>query len=481
MVHIRVAAASCAALLGIAFATPAMSQIRTLSAAALFVDDGSGHTMTIQTPTSGPGFPLTGNYVWQIPIPPPGNPPAGFTFTGTSTNQMLLWDPLTGVAGSWRASIAATLPTGVMHSTAGVVSSSAVALATTDVSGILPNANTTATSANTASTIVARDGAGAFSAGAITASLTGNVTGNVSGSAATFTGSLAGDVTGGMATTVVGFVGGVTAANVAAGANSSNGATAANTANKIVLRDGAGGFAAGTIVANLTGNVTGNITGTAGGLTAAGWASPGVIGNTAANAGNFTTIGATSQGTGTFTALNSTSGAINATTIGATTAGSGVFTALSSTSGTLNATTIGATTAGAGTFTALNSTSGALNATTIGATTAGSGAFTTVSASTSATIGGGTPILKVLSSTATLDFPATAFGTNSDLTVTLTGAALGDVVTLGVPNAAATSANTCYTAWVSAANTITVRFNNYSVATAYDPASAVFRVSVIQF
>ena len=45
------------------------------------------------------------------------------------------------------------------------------------------NANTTATSANTASAIVARDASGNFSAGTITASLTGNA----SGSAATFT------------------------------------------------------------------------------------------------------------------------------------------------------------------------------------------------------------------------------------------------------------------------------------------------------
>ena len=49
-----------------------------------------------------------------------------------------------------------------------------------------------ATSANTISTIVARDGSGNFSAGVITATgfsgpLTGNVTGNASGSAATFT------------------------------------------------------------------------------------------------------------------------------------------------------------------------------------------------------------------------------------------------------------------------------------------------------
>ncbi len=44
------------------------------------------------------------------------------------------------------------------------------------ITGTLPNANTTATSANTASTIVARDGSGNFTAGTITADLTGNAT-----------------------------------------------------------------------------------------------------------------------------------------------------------------------------------------------------------------------------------------------------------------------------------------------------------------
>lgn len=44
------------------------------------------------------------------------------------------------------------------------------------VTGVLPNGNTTATSANTVSTIVARNGSGDFAAGIITASLSGNST-----------------------------------------------------------------------------------------------------------------------------------------------------------------------------------------------------------------------------------------------------------------------------------------------------------------
>jgi hypothetical protein len=54
-------------------------------------------------------------------------------------------------------------------------------LATIATAGKVSNSATTATSANTASAIVARDGSGNFTANVITASLTGNVTGNVTG------------------------------------------------------------------------------------------------------------------------------------------------------------------------------------------------------------------------------------------------------------------------------------------------------------
>lgn len=72
------------------------------------------------------------------------------------------------------------------------------------VTGVLPNANTTAASANTLSAIVARDGSGNFIAGTITAALTGNVTGNCSGTSLSFTGSLTGDVGGTYGATTIG-------------------------------------------------------------------------------------------------------------------------------------------------------------------------------------------------------------------------------------------------------------------------------------
>jgi hypothetical protein len=91
----------------------------------------------------------------------------------------------------------------------------------------------------------------------------------------------------------------------------------------------------------------------------------------------------------------------------------------------------------------------------------------------------GTAITNWIGASATLDFPNTAAQTSSDLTITATGAADGDAVILGVPNAAV-NANACYTAWVSASNTVTVRLNNFS-AGAIDPASGTFKVLVIQW
>lgn len=93
-------------------------------------------------------------------------------------------------------------------------------------------------------------------------------------------------------------------------------------------------------------------------------------------------------------------------------------------------------------------------------------------------IGGGTPIVKVLSAAIALDFGSTATLTSTDLTMTVTGALVGDSVSLGLP--AAPDANACFTAWVSAADTVTVRFNNYS-AGPIDPASATYRATVTQF
>ncbi|MFI5201473.1 MAG: hypothetical protein ACHQNE_03720, partial [Candidatus Kapaibacterium sp.] len=60
---------------------------RAIGAGALVLDDGSGNTITIQTPLSG----WTGNIPFIIPIPPMGSPASGFTYAGTAANQILTW------------------------------------------------------------------------------------------------------------------------------------------------------------------------------------------------------------------------------------------------------------------------------------------------------------------------------------------------------------------------------------------------------
>lgn len=62
-----------------------------------------------------------------------------------------------------------------------------------------------------------------------------------------------------------------------------------------------------------------------------------------------------------------------------------------------------------------------------------------------------------------------------DTNITVTGAAVGDVVSLGVANAAVPSATSFYTAWVSAADTVTLR---YCALVSGDPASGAFRIQV---
>lgn len=87
-------------------------------------------------------------------------------------------------------------------------------------------------------------------------------------------------------------------------------------------------------------------------------------------------------------------------------------------------------------------------------------------------------LARVLSATATLDFPSTTAGTASDLTITVTGATTGDAVTIGVPDGS-TLSDGCFTAWVSAANTVKIRFTNNSLTLALDPASGTFKATVI--
>lgn len=85
----------------------------------------------------------------------------------------------------------------------------------------------------------------------------------------------------------------------------------------------------------------------------------------------------------------------------------------------------------------------------------------------------------MITATATLNFPSTTGGTSSDLTMTVTGSVSGDAVVLGVPNGS-TVANGCFTAWISATNTATVRYTNNDLVTSYDPASGTFKITAIK-
>lgn len=82
-----------------------------------------------------------------------------------------------------------------------------------------------------------------------------------------------------------------------------------------------------------------------------------------------------------------------------------------------------------------------------------------------------------LSVQTTLDFASIANNQSEDLTVIVAGASLGDVVAIGIPH---TSINTgVIFGWVSAANTVTVRFHNSSGGN-HDPTAGVFKILVFK-
>ena len=88
-------------------------------------------------------------------------------------------------------------------------------------------------------------------------------------------------------------------------------------------------------------------------------------------------------------------------------------------------------------------------------------------------------IPKVLINSASLNFGSIAHHSEEVLTITVTGAADGDVVSLGVPNASNVT-NVIFTSWVSAANTVSVKCSNLDASASVDPASGTFKVSVLK-
>jgi hypothetical protein len=90
--------------------------------------------------------------------------------------------------------------------------------------------------------------------------------------------------------------------------------------------------------------------------------------------------------------------------------------------------------------------------------------------------GNGNTITKALSGSASLNFGSIGAAAQADLTITITGAAVGDEVIMALP--AAPTAGLIFNAFVSAANTVTVRASNITAAS-IDPAAATFGAIVI--
>lgn len=83
-----------------------------------------------------------------------------------------------------------------------------------------------------------------------------------------------------------------------------------------------------------------------------------------------------------------------------------------------------------------------------------------------------------LSASASLDFAEIAAGDFEDLTITVTGAEAGDPVTLALP--VAPEALIVYQAYVSDADIVTVRAQNFTAAP-IDPDSGTFNVIVLKY
>jgi hypothetical protein len=90
--------------------------------------------------------------------------------------------------------------------------------------------------------------------------------------------------------------------------------------------------------------------------------------------------------------------------------------------------------------------------------------------------GDGNTITKVLSASASLDFSSISAAAQASLTITVTGAAVGDEVIMALP--AAPAAGLVFNAFVSATDTVTIRASNIS-GSPVDAAAATYGVIVI--
>ena len=221
--------------------------------------------------------------------------------------------------------------------------------------------------------------------------------------------------------------------------------------------------AIGAGTGNGNGTVT-NVTGTLPISVANGTTTPSItIANASTTASGVVTTGTQSMaGNKTFTGDLATSGAFSATGFSTLTGGASI--------GTM------ATTSSLTHVLGVNS-SNAIGEVTLGNLSISSGTLNVNVSDGIKTSSGAVALDMFRTITVGTDFPNTSAQSSSDITVTVTGAVAGQPVWLGVPNSAV-SANTSYSAWGSASNTVTIRFNNYSSASV-NPSSGSFYVVVI--
>jgi trimeric autotransporter adhesin len=220
----------------------------------------------------------------------PSSPSSGYVLLYFKTNNVLYIQGSDGVEHALGTTNDLTALHGDVSATgpgdaAAVVNSVGGYTAAQIASAILQSQS--ATSSNTAGTLVLRDGSGGFSAGTITATLFGNAS----------TATLA---------TNTSNVGTNTASQVNTSVTLTQTATSSNMASSLVLRDASGNFSANVITASLSGNVTGNLTGNVTG-DVTGNLTGNVTGNVSGSSSSFTgSLSGDVTGTQTATAISAT-------------------------------------------------------------------------------------------------------------------------------------------------------------------------------
>jgi hypothetical protein len=289
-------------------------------------------------------------------------------------------------------------------------------------SGTLDNARTTAASANGASTIVARDASGNFSANTITA----NVTGSISGSAATLTTARNFQISGGATAANVSFDGSaavnlsVTAMNASvinSGTipNANTTASSSNGANTIVARDASGNFTAANVSAT---NFIGTLNGSGANVTTLNAAniSTGTI-DTARLASGTANSSTFLRGDSTWAAVPSpNNGTLTMNVSGTGLSGSATFTADQSGNSTFTVTSNASSANGSSTLVARDA-SGNFSGATITATTfSGSGASLTSIPNSATTASSANGASTIIARDASGNFTANNITANGDVT-----------------------------------------------------------------